>query len=783
MKISTNWLKDYVNINIPLKELANRITNAGVNVESITSKRIENIVIGKILEVKDMPDSTHLHLLRVDVKDEVLDIVCGAPNVRKDLKVIVAKVGAILPGNFEIKSTTIRGYQSNGMVCALFELGIEEKTNENILKGIHEVEDNFEVGMDANVYLGLDDVVFELDLNPNRNDCLSHIGFAYEVAAVLSEEVNLPEIKFNEFDGPTIKVDVKTPNCFMYNTKIVKDITIKESPTFIKNRLISAGMRPINNVVDISNYIMLEYGQPLHFFDFDKLNGFVEVRMAKNGERITTLDKKTRTLSEKDIIITSNDEPVGIAGVMGGLDSGVTKDTKNIVIESAIFNPINVRYTSINLELRSEASTRIEKKLNSDYTVLALNRAAYLLSKYAGGKVVKKGSSFSSIKEEVKSVTLSLSDITSLLGMALSMKDVKLSLDCLQFKYKVNKDNITVVIPNRRMDIDANKADIIEEIGRIYGYDKLEGILPNGFIKEGKYENSVLLRKEVSRRLRSLGLNEVRTYTLVSEAESRLFDYENKEKIYLLRPMSEDKKVLRTSLINSLINVYNFNVSRKVKDVNIYEISNVYSKSSEEEKICILMNGTYLVNAWQNINVSVDFYLLKGIVENLLDYLGFNGRYVFSEKEVQDMHKYICAEIILDNEVVGVLGKTDPSISDVYVCELSLTKLSGKKVRSIKHKEANKYPSIVKDISFIMNNDLNSFKVEELIKKVGGKLITSINVFDVYKGSKLEVNKKAIAYKITFQDELKTLTDEEVMVVFNKIIEEVTTKLDIKLNN
>ena len=385
MAISLNWVNDYVDIkDIDKVELANKITKAGINIEKVASNNIDNLIIGEIVDCVDHPDSDHLHVCQVNIGNEVTQIVCGAYNVRKGLKVIVALPGAILPGDFEIKKSKIRGQESNGMICALFELGLEEKTEENYNKGIEELKEDAPVGKNPIEYLNLCDTTYELDLNPNRTDCNNHLCFAYEVAAVLKKEVNMPDVSYTENDediNEMVELVVETDNCPMYNLMIAKDVKIKESPDFIKQRLEVAGIRSINNVVDISNYVMLEYGQPLHFFDKDVVGNKILVRMANKDEKITTLDKIERDLIEDDILITDGEKALCVAGVMGGLDSGITDETKNILIESAMFNPYNVRYTSIRLDLRSEASLRFEKPLNYEYCELAIKRACHLLEK------------------------------------------------------------------------------------------------------------------------------------------------------------------------------------------------------------------------------------------------------------------------------------------------------------------------------------------------------------------------------------------------------------------
>lgn len=783
MAISMNWVKEYIDLkDVDLKELATKITNAGVNVEHVISNELNNLVIGEVLECEDIPD-THLHKCLVDVGTDKRQIVCGANNIRKGIKVIVSLPGAILPGGFEIKPSTIRGYESNGMICALSELGLEEDTPENHAKGIHELPSDAKVGEDVVKYMGLDDTIYELDLNPNRNiDCTNHIGFAYEVASVLGKKVTLPDISnkpIKESIKDHFKLEVDTPNCMLYEAKMVKDVEIGESPDFIKKRLIAAGMRPINNVVDISNYIMLEYGQPLHFFDKDKLGDKIKVRMAGDNETIITLDKKERILTSEDVVITDGEKPVCIAGVMGGENTEVDMNTKNILIESAIFNSYNVRYTSLRLDLRSEASLRYERGLNYEYTDMAIERACHLLEKYAKGKVLSDTIIYDNIEKTTKTASVTLDEINKTLGLNMSNDDVKKSLTNLGFDFKVEKSKYLVTIPNRRLDVEPHRQDLIEEIGRLYGYDKIESILPSIPTKSGKYVGAVGLRKLISKRLRALGLNECRTYTLVSDEENDLFKYDRHTQIDLLRPMSSDKKTIRQTIIPSLLKVYDYNKARGVKDVLIYEIANTYyDRNIEDTKIAILMKGNYITNTWNNSNKEVDFYLLKGILENLLDYLGFRNRYQLQEKEIDGIHPGISAEILLDREAIGYMGRVHPNISkdDIYVLEISMTKLVDKKIKPIKFKEISKYPSIVKDAAFVVKKDITSGSIEETIKHTAGKLLTNITVFDVYTGENVSEDEKSIAYSLTFSDPTRTLSDDEVMQVFNKVIEEVVKK-------
>lgn len=788
--ISLEWLNDYVDIeNIDPKELAVQITKAGVNVEKVITNHIDNLTVGEVIECENHPNSDHLHICKVNVGDKVLQIVCGAPNVRKGLKVIVALEGAILPGNFEIKKGVIRGVESCGMLCALYELGLEEKTEETYNKGICELDSNAKVGEDPLKVLNLDSTLYELDIHKHRNnDCFYHIGFAYEVGAILNKKVKLPSLETNPIEDKIenyFDLKVETNKCPYYLAKMVKDVTIKESPDFIKKRIIDAGMRPINNVVDISNFVMLEYGQPLHFFDKDKLGNKIVVRDACDEEKIVTLDEKERILSNKDIVITDGTKPVAIAGVMGGLNTDIDTNTKNILIESAIFDGVSIRYTSSNLNLKSEASIRYGKGLNYEYTNDAIERACHLLEKYADAKVLTGTVKYDNIDKTPKVVKFKTNDVNKMLGINISNENMEKEFDRLGFNYNLENDTFTVTIPNRRLDIEANVNDIAEEIGRLYGYHNLVGTLPKLETKKGEYKGDLKLRKDISKHLRGLNLNEVKTYTLVSPEMANLFNYDNKENAVLPNPMSTDKSIVRTTLIPSLINIYEYNKARKVNDILIYEISKTYDKNyNEDVKLSILMKGNYITNDWMNSKIKVDFYLIKGIVENILNYLGFKNRYTFEKDLINHLHTGISASILVDRQKLGIIGRVHPSLlkDEVYVCELSLTKLN-KEVKPLKYKESSKYPEIIKDVAFIVPKSLTSGEIVETIKKAGGRLLSSIDVFDVYTGENVKENEKSIAYTLTFKDDTRTLNDEEVNAVFRNIIDKVIEKFNVELRD
>ena len=778
--INLNWIKDYIDISDQdLNELAIKITKAGVNIEKVITNNINNLVIGEVIDCINHPDSDHLHVCKVNIGTEVMQIVCGAPNVRVGLKVIVAKIGAILPGDFEIKAGKIRGVESNGMLCALFELGLEPKNDENYNKGIHELDENAPVGEEPIAYLGLDDTLYEVDIHKHRNnDCYYHIGFAYEIGSILNRKVKLPEITFNEIDDDInnyFNLKVETEKCPYYLARMVTNVTIKESPDFIKNRLKSVGMRSINNVVDISNYVMLEYGQPMHFFDKNKLGDKIVVRDAKDNESIITLDGKERVLDKNDIVITDGSKPVCIAGVMGGENTEVDDNTKTILIESAIFNATSIRYTANKLNLKSEASIRYSKGLNYEYTLEAISRACELLEQYADAKILKGIVKYDVIDKTSKVVSFTEQDINKMLGITISKSDMEVELERLGFEYKYDNNKFIVTIPNRRLDIDPNVNDIAEEIGRLYGYHNLVSTLPSIPLRRGVYVGDVKYRKIISKRLRSLGLNECKNYTLTSPDMAKLFNYDNLQKVVLPNPMSVDKSIVRTSILPSLINTYDYNKSRKVTDIMLYEISKTYdSEYNEDTKIAVLMKGNYIANNWQNNKVKVDFYLIKGILENILDYLGLKNRYSFEVDNIKDMHPGMSARILLDREPLGIIGRVHPSLikDDIFVFEISMTKLM-KTIKPIKFKEGNKYPNIDKDVAFIVKKDVTAGSIIEQIKKSGGRLLMDINIFDVYEGENVSSDEKSIAFSLTFSDSTKTLSDEEVMNIFNKIINDV----------
>ena len=788
MKLSTNFVKDYIDIDVDVKTLAEDMTRVGNEYDSAENLiNATNLVVGEVIECEMHPDSDHLHVCKVNVGNEVLQIVCGAPNVRKGLKVIVALDGAILPGDFKIKKAMKRGVESNGMLCSLLELGIEPKfLNEAEKAGIHELPADSKPGDDPIKALQMDDSVVDFELTTNRGDLLSILGMAYELGAIYDKPVKDVDLSHNESGedlNKSFKLNINTENCSVFLAKKVENVVIKESPKFIQNRLIASGIRPINNVVDISNYVMLELGQPLHFYDADKLNNEIEVRMAQEGEKLTTLDNIQRTLTSNDIVISNGKEAIGLAGVMGGLDTEVTENTKNVIIEAAVFDSVKVRVTS-NKILRSEASNRFEKGLDPNRTYMAAERAAKLLAEYAEGTVVTGTVKYDTTNVKPKTIEITFENITDVLGMKIPNEDILEVFRKLGFTYEVKDEKVYVTVPTRRLDISI-KEDLIEEVGRIYGLDNIQGKLPTVPMKQGSLDKT---DREIRNKMISLGLNETLSYVLVREDEADGFTTDEFEKVKLLDPITEERSTLRYSVLASLLKIYEYNKARNVKDVSIFEIGKGFYKKEnygEDKKLAVLMSGKYYLGIENKKDV--DFYVVKGVAEEILDYLGYCGRYSFvlPNKMPKEMHPGQTAAISVNNDIVGMVGKLHPSVEkeDVYVLEINLDKLLSKRTGKMKFKEISKYPEISKDLAIVVDKNISADEIAKLIKKAAGALLTKIDIFDVYEGVNIPKNKRSIAYSLSFGTMDRTLTDEEINNIMNKIIENLQNKIGAELRS
>jgi len=791
MLVSYKWLQEYVDLTgVSAKELAEKITKSGIEVEGVEvlNEGIKGVVVGYVLEREQHPNADKLNKCLVDIGEgDPVQIICGAPNVAKGQKVAVAKVGARLPGGIKIKRAKLRGEESNGMICSLQELGIEGKLiQKEYSEGIFVFPADTEVGLDALELLGRDDQILELSLTPNRADCLSMLGVAYEVAAILGREVKLPETNQepapeNAADYIKITVEAKEDNP-LYSAKVIKNVKIGPSPLWMQARLMNAGIRPHNNVVDITNYILLEYGQPLHAFDYDRLGSKeILVRRAKDGEKFVTLDDVERTLTSDHLVITNGSEPVALAGVMGGANSEVTSDTTNVLLESAYFNGLTIRKASKDHGLRSEASARYEKGVDPNRVRPAGERAAYLMAKYAGGEVLSGASEVDNLTIEPAVVSITLEKINRVLGTDLDMNDVKEIFDRLQFASSVDGGTITVTAPTRRGDIQIEE-DLLEEVARLFGYDNIPKTLPIGSTTPGKLTEYQQKRRVVRSYLEGAGIYQAVTYSLTSEEKAGQFALKHRDFIRLAMPMSEDRSVLRLSLIPHLLDVLKYNTARQNDSLAVYETSNVFLSKGEnvqpeeEEHLAAAMTGLWHEHSWQGEKKPVDFFVLKGVVEGLFAKLGLTDRIEFVQAQVAGMHPGRTAEIRLNGETIGFVGQVHPSVQkeldlkDTYVFEISLKAVLQQELAPLHYQPIPRFPSITRDIALVVNKETVSGTLKGIILEAGAPLLKEATVFDLYEGDKMEDGKKSIAFSLKYLDPERTLTDDEVTEVHERVL-------------
>ncbi|PZG44568.1 phenylalanine--tRNA ligase subunit beta [Staphylococcus aureus] len=784
MLISNEWLKEYVTIDDSVSNLAERITRTGIEVDDLIdyTKDIKNLVVGFVKSKEKHPDADKLNVCQVDIgEDEPVQIVCGAPNVDAGQYVIVAKVGGRLPGGIKIKRAKLRGERSEGMICSLQEIGISSNyIPKSFESGIYVFSESQVPGTDALQALYLDDQVMEFDLTPNRADALSMIGTAYEVAALYNTKMTKPETTSNELElsandelTVTIENEDKVP---YYSARVVHNVTIEPSPIWMQARLIKAGIRPINNVVDISNYVLLEYGQPLHMFDQDAIGSQqIVVRQANEGEKMTTLDDTERELLTSDIVITNGQTPIALAGVMGGDFSEVEEHTSNIVIEGAIFDSVSIRHTSRRLNLRSESSSRFEKGIATEFVDEAVDRACYLLQTYANGKVLKDRVSSGELGAFITPIDITADKINRTIGFDLSQNDIVTIFNQLGFDTEINDDVITVQVPSRRKDITI-KEDLIEEVARIYGYDDIPSTLPvfekvtSGQLTDRQYKTRMV--KEV---LEGAGLDQAITYSLVSKEDATAFAMQQRQTIDLLMPMSEAHASLRQSLLPHLIEAASYNVARKNKDVKLFEIGNVFFANGEGELpdqveyLSGILTGDYVVNQWQGKKETVDFYLAKGVVDRVAEKL--NLEFSYRRADIDGLHPGRTAEILLENKVVGFIGELHPTLAAdndlkrTYVFELNFDALMAVSVGYINYQPIPRFPGMSRDIALEVNQNIPAADLLSTIHAHGGNILKDTLVFDVYQGEHLEKGKKSIAIRLNYLDTEETLTDERVSKV------------------
>jgi phenylalanyl-tRNA synthetase beta chain len=815
MNVSYQWLSEYVDLEgLSPQTLAELMTRGGIEIDNVISRNegVSGVVVGYVKSREKHPDADKLSVCIVDAgQGEDLQIVCGAPNVNAGQKVPVALIGAKLPGGLTIKRAKLRGVESQGMICSARELGINDKLlPKELQEGILVLPEDTEVGADILEVLGLEDSVLELDLTPNRSDCLSMLGVAYEVSALTGRPVRLTDPSANLISGPDkasdyVSVQIQaTDLCTHYAARLIKGVKIGPSPLWMQNRLIAAGIRPISNIVDITNYVMLEYGQPLHAFDAACVSeGRIIVRRAREGETLQTLDGQLRKLEPHMLLIADPEKPIGLAGVMGGANSEVTADTVDIILESAKFAGSTVRKTSKQLGLRSEASIRFEKEVDPGRVIAALDRAAALMAEYAGGTIA------SGIVEEVISagkpavVELSLNRVNQVLGTSLSALEVQTLLERLSFEAESPEVGFwRVKVPTRRGDI-TRDVDLIEEVARLYGYDNIPTTPIEGPTTAGMLTQAQAIRREIRTVLTHAGLHEAICYSVTSRSNGTRFAELNQgaRPIALAMPMSEERSVLRTVLLPSLMEAAVYNLTRKNNDIALFEIGKVYHTDEdkltrlpqEKSRRALLLAGSLQPANWQHPAVPADFYAAKGLLEAIFSRLGLTADIEYEAAAADGLHPGRTAAVRLRTgrglETIGYVGQLHPDVQrefdlpDTYVAEIELGPIYGQANREIEYRTLPRFPSVERDLAVVVDRNVPASGLIEAVRKAAGALLESVSVFDVYTGERLGKDKKSVAMALVFRHEERTLTDEEVAEAHARVLAELEQSFGAKLRN
>ncbi len=798
MLVPVKWLREYVNIeDIDSKTLADELTLSGSHVESIISldRDIEKVVVGRVEKLEKHQNADNLLVVEVNVGKEILQIVTGAKNLKEGDYVPVALVGAKLPNGVNIDKADFRGITSYGMLCSLKELGYEDSVIPKYQRdGIFVFDKEYPLGSPVKEILGLYDEVIEFEITPNRPDCLSMIGMARETAATFNRELKLPKIEVKEevdsIEDYVEGVEVDEELCNRYYVRVIKDIKIKESPLWLQNRLMEAGVRPINNIVDITNYVMLELGQPLHAFDYDKLkNKKIVVKRAKDGDKMITLDGITRELKNSHLLITDGENILGIAGVMGGYDSEVTDETTTVLLESANFNARSIRLTAKDLNLRTEASSRFEKGIDPNLCELAAERVCQLVEEIGAGKVVKGKIDVYPNKRKEKTISLRSEKVNSLLGLNLTIDEMMAYLERLGLKTVKNGDILDVTIPTYRLDLEI-EADLIEEIGRIYGFHKVPSTPLKGELTRGEKSYERIVSDKAKAILQGLGFNEALTYSFISpkaydkiqvQKDSPLRKY-----IEIMNPLGEDYSVMRTTLIPNIMELLSRNYNFGIKECYIYELGNVFIPKElplkelpyEKKKLTMGMYG------------NVDFYDLKEAVEILFDRLGIEGVEYIPEENNLTFHPTRTAKIMKGHEQIGILGEIHMDVLEnydidvrIYVADLDFDIIVEKTNLEKSYKPLPKYPAIERDIAIVVNEDILVGELEKTILENGQGLIEKVELFDVYTGEQVPEGKKSVAFSIIFRSFDRTLVDEEVNEIQQNIVRVLEDKYHAKLRD
>ena len=795
MLVPLKWLRDYVDIDIDTQEFADMMTMTGSKVEKVDffGKETNGVEVCKILEIEQHPDADRLKVTKVEVANgEILQIVTNATNIKVGDYVPVARIGAVLPGDFKIKKGKLRGVLSEGMFCGAEELTIPSAFVEDHKKdGIYilDHQDSFELGMDVRDVLGINEALIEFEITSNRPDCRSIIGIAREAAVTLGKELKYPEIKVQACDEEmSFEIDIQTDLCKRYCGRVVKDVKVGPSPYWMQRKLIEAGMRPISNIVDITNYVMLELGQPLHAFDLDDIKyNKMTVKMAEEGEKFTTLDGVERTLTSDMLVIGNQDKTLDLAGIMGGENSEIKDTTTSIFIEGASFAKENIRATSKKLGLRTEASSRFEKGIDINLAEEAVNRACQLIEELGCGTVLNGMLDYYPQKEEVQKVTVNPVRINKLLGVNVPMDQFINILESLEFKCNlVSSEVLELEVPTFRLDI-TEDADILEEIARIYGYNNIPSASLEGNATAGVKTDKQKFIDNVKSNSIACGLNEILTYSFVSpRGVDKINLPANDEKrnfVKIMNPLGEETSVMRTTLIPNMLDVISTNISHKVEEVSAFECGNTFIPQEglpiETKKYCVGMYGK-----------EVDFFVLKGVIESVLNNVGLKGYEIEPETTNLTFHPGRCAKIVYNNIYIGTFGELHPDVIEnynlgqrVYVAEINIDTVFENLNLTKSYNPLPKYPSTSRDIALIVKDEVFVKQIEDIIKANGEDLVESYKLFDVYKGAQIEEGHKSIAYSITYRSKDKTLTDEDVAKVHEKILSELSEKLNANLRS
>ena len=795
MLVPLKWLRDYVDIDIDTQEFADMMTMTGSKVEKVDffGKETNGVEVCKILEIEQHPDADRLKVTKVEVANgEILQIVTNATNIKVGDYVPVARIGAVLPGDFKIKKGKLRGVLSEGMFCGAEELTIPSAFVEDHKKdGIYilDHQDSFELGMDVRDVLGINDALIEFEITSNRPDCRSIIGIAREAAVTLGKELKYPEIKVQACDEEmSFEIDIQTDLCKRYCGRVVKDVKVGPSPYWMQRKLIEAGMRPISNIVDITNYVMLELGQPLHAFDLDDIKyNKMTVKMAEEGEKFTTLDGVERTLTSDMLVIGNQDKTLDLAGIMGGENSEIKDTTTSIFIEGASFAKENIRATSKKLGLRTEASSRFEKGIDINLAEEAVNRACQLIEELGCGTVLNGMLDYYPQKEEVQKVTVNPVRINKLLGVNVPMDQFINILESLEFKCNlVSSEVLELEVPTFRLDI-TEDADILEEIARIYGYNNIPSASLEGNATAGVKTDKQKFIDNVKSNSIACGLNEILTYSFVSpRGVDKINLPANDEKrnfVKIMNPLGEETSVMRTTLIPNMLDVISTNISHKVEEVSAFECGNTFIPQEglpiETKKYCVGMYGK-----------EVDFFVLKGVIESVLNNVGLKGYEIEPETTNLTFHPGRCAKIVYNKIYIGTFGELHPDVIEnynlgqrVYVAEINIDTVFENLNLTKSYNPLPKYPSTSRDIALIVKDEVFVKQIEDIIKANGEDLVESYKLFDVYKGAQIEEGHKSIAYSITYRSKDKTLTDEDVAKVHEKILSELSEKLNANLRS